>query len=82
MLAERMTEWTKEWEAKGVQQNAREYILDNLMTRFDTAPQDIADVLQNIADDVFLRSLHRLSIKSKSIEEFRQHLQTPFEKGD
>ena len=86
MLAERMTEWTKEWEThgytQGVLQNAREYILDNLMTRFDAAPQDIADVLQKIADDVFLKSLLRLSIKSKSIEEFRQHLQPPFEKGD
>jgi hypothetical protein len=90
MLAERMTEWTKEWETHGyslgvqdgVQQRARDDILDILMTRFDAAPQDIADVLQNIADDVFLKSLFRLAIKSKSIEEFRQHLQPPIEKAD
>ena len=90
MLAERMTEWTKEWETHGyslgvqdgVQQRARDDILDILMTRFDAAPQDIADVLQNITDDVFLKSLFRLAIKSKSIEEFRQHLQTSNKIGD
>jgi len=78
MLAERVKEWTKEWKQQGLQQGSlqstRDDILDVLLTRFDSAPQDIMDVLQTIEDISYLKSLHRQAVKIKSIEDFQQFL--------
>ena len=82
MLAERVMEWTKEWEQQGLEkglqqgslQSTRDDILDVLLTRFDSAPQDIIDVLQTVEDISYLKSLHRQAVKIKSIEDFQQLL--------
>ena len=78
MLAERVMEWTKEWEQQGLEkgslQSTRDDILDVLLTRFDSAPQNIIDLLQTVEDISYLKSLHRQAVKIKSIEDFQQLL--------
>ena len=59
---------------QGSLQSTRDDILDVLLTRFDSAPQDIIDVLQTVEDISYLKSLHRQAVKIKSIEDFQQLL--------
>jgi hypothetical protein len=74
MLAERVIEWTKEWQqqglAEGLVASAREGVLAALEIRFGVAPLAVQEMVNCIEDLPQLRALHRRAILAASLEEF------------
>jgi predicted transposase/invertase (TIGR01784 family) len=57
---------------QGILQNARKSLIDALDVRFETTPQSILKILDEISDPSILGLLHRKALKAKSLEDFRQ----------
>ena len=57
---------------KGVLQNAREFLLIALDERFETVPQELVEVIDNIEDAGKLRQLLLQAIALPSLAEFQQ----------
>ena len=63
-----------EGKLEGKQEALREYILDILELRFQSVSYSIKKQLEEITDPTVLRQLHRLAVKTESIESFLQEL--------
>ena len=74
MLAERVREWTREWWEGGLQQGARDAILEVLEMRFEQVPADAAVAIDAIDDRERLKELHRAAIAATSLDEFMAKL--------
>jgi hypothetical protein len=57
---------------QGILQNARKSLIDALDVRFETTPQPILKMLDEISDPSILGLLLRKAVKAKSLEDFRQ----------
>ena len=57
---------------QGILQNAKKSLIDTLEIRFETIPQSILKILDEISDPSILGLLHRKALKAKSLEDFRQ----------
>ena len=57
---------------QGIFQTAKKSLIDTLEVRFETIPQSILKILDEISDPSILGLLHRKALKAKSLEDFRQ----------
>lgn len=57
---------------QGIQQSAREAVIDNLEVRFEVVPKSIVNKLNEIYDSSILKIFRRKVVKVKSLEEFEQ----------
>ena len=56
---------------KGLLEGRREDVLDNFTIRFESAPEDIVEAVQQITDQTLLKKLHRAALQVATFEEFR-----------
>ena len=63
-----------EGKLEGKQEALREDILDILELRFQSVSYSIKKQLEEIADGTILRQLHRLAVKTESIEQFMKEM--------
>ncbi|MBF2014506.1 MAG: hypothetical protein IGS23_04685 [Rivularia sp. T60_A2020_040] len=59
---------------EGVIENARESVVENLLTRFEEVPTQVVEAINKIDDVTVLKSLLRRAILVSSIAEFEQDL--------
>ena len=61
---------------QGILQDARESVVDNLEMRFKVVPESIVKALNDIADPSILKILRRKAVKTKSLNEFGEIIQS------
>ncbi len=59
---------------EGIIQTLRENVIENLSTRFEEVPTQVAEAINQIEDVTVLKSLLRRSILVSSIAEFEEDL--------
>ncbi len=59
---------------RGLLEEAREMVLEALEERFGLLPRSIISRIKGIEEREILRTLHRLAIRVKDLEEFKSHL--------
>ncbi|RMD54785.1 MAG: hypothetical protein D6828_04600, partial [Nitrospirae bacterium] len=65
----------KEGIEKGLILEAQELVIEALEERFGKVPDEVKERIKSINDRAVLKSLHRLAIRTKSLEEFREELE-------
>ncbi len=61
---------------QGIQQDAREAVIDIIEMRFKVVPESIVKALNDIADSAILKMLRRKAVKTKSLNEFGEIIQS------
>ena len=60
---------------QGIQQNAREAVVDVLNIRFGTPAPAVIERINTIEDTEVLKTLHTQAVVAESFEEFRQFME-------
>ncbi len=63
---------------RGLLEDAREFVLMAIETKFDSVPEDIKDKVKKINDVIKLREIGKIAIKANSIDEVREKISVVF----
>ena len=73
MLAERVMEWTREWEEEGRQKGSHDILLSQMEERFGAIPVEIRRRVEAIHDSEELKALGRRLLSASSLADLRLH---------
>ncbi len=69
-----MTTFAERFKNEGRQEEARDMLLNALLIKFNSVPQEIRDKVSTLKDPPKLKDLHRYAILSNDIGEFQEKL--------